>query len=405
VSVRVVFASTVNARRAMPELERYTTSTTVHDTAAMSADARRVVLVSGHYLRSKRRAGFHNLAEAYWRLGWDVTFVTAAISTLSRLRGDYRFEYPVRAEANRLVEVRERLTSFVLMPWVHPGNLGSSLANTLATPLFARYARTPLGPLTAVLADSDVVIFESNASLLLVDQMRKVSPDARFVYRASDDLRGLGVHPLILRAEEKALPTFDLVSAPTRFVADALAPYAAVQVHPPGIDKRAFDRSTRSPYDRATNAVFVGVSHFFDYDALGLAASVRPDVAFHVLGLPPRDTPANVVFHGEIPFESVVPYLQHATFGLLPLPRDDPRLGVGNKVAQYSYCRLPVVAPAHLRFDGANICIYDAGDEDSLRRALAEAEQMPHDPAFAEGILSAEELALTLAGESDSGPF
>lgn len=364
----------------------------------MSRSSRRVVLFSGHYLGSKRRAGFHNLAEAYWRLGWDATFVTAAISTLSRFRGDYRFEYPVRAEANRLVEVRERLTSFVLMPWVHPGNLGSPLANRLAAPLFARYARTPLGPLVGVLADADVVIFESNASLLLVDQARRAAPDAHFVYRASDDLRGLGVHPLIVSAETKALPKFDLVSAPTHFIADVLAPYAAVQVHPPGIDKAAFDRSTPSPYDSGTNAVFAGVSHFFDYDSLTTAASVRPDIAFHVVGPQPRDAPANVRFLAEMPFESVVPYLQHATFGLLVLPAGDPRLGAGNKVAQYSYCRLPVVAPAHLGLTGVNICIYEAGDEESLRKALTEAEEMPHDPAFAVGVRSAEELALALVG-------
>jgi 2-beta-glucuronyltransferase len=364
----------------------------------MAAETRRVVLFSGHYLGSKRRAGFHNLAEAYWRLGWDVTFVTAAISTLSRFRGDYRFEYPVRAEANRLVEVRERLTSFVLMPWVHPGDLGSPLANRLAAPLFARYARTPLGPVIGVLADADVVIFESNASLLLVDQARKAAPAARFVYRASDDLRGLGVHPLIVTAETKALPKFDLVSAPTQFVADALAPYAAAQVHPPGIDKSAFDRSTSSPYDSGTNAVFAGVSHFFDYDSLTMAASVRPDIAFHVVGPPPLDAPTNVIFRAEMPFESVVPYLQHATFGLLLFPGGDPRLGAGNKVAQYSYCRLPVVAPVHLGFDGANICLYETGDEASLRIALTEAAEMPHDPAFAAGVLSAEELALALAG-------
>ena len=82
---------------------------------------RRVVLISGHYLGSKRRAGFHHLASAYWNLGWDVTFVTAAISRLSRLKGDYRFAYPVREEANRLVSVRDRLTSYVLMTRIHPG--------------------------------------------------------------------------------------------------------------------------------------------------------------------------------------------------------------------------------------------------------------------------------------------
>jgi len=85
------------------------------DTAPMSAAGRRVALISGHYLGSKRRAGFHHLASAYWNLGWDVTFVTAAISHLSRLKGDYRFAYPVREEANRLVGVKERLTSYVLL--------------------------------------------------------------------------------------------------------------------------------------------------------------------------------------------------------------------------------------------------------------------------------------------------
>jgi 2-beta-glucuronyltransferase len=129
-----------------------------------------------------------------------------------------------------------------------------------------------------------------------------------------------------------------------------------------------------------------------------MAATVRPDIDFHLLGPAPRDAPPNVIFRAEMPFEAVVPYLQHATFGLLLFPPGDPRLGGGNKVAQYSYCRLPVVAPAHLSFDGSNICIYETGDEESLRRALTEAEEMPHDPAFAAGVLSAEELALTLAG-------
>ena len=369
----------------------------------MSADARRVVLISGHYLGSKRRAGFHHLAEAYWRLGWDVTFVTAAISRLSRLRGDFRFEYPVRAEANRLVQVRERLTSFVLMPWIHPGKMGSGTANRLVTPLFARYARTPLGPLAGVLAATDLVIFESNAALLLVDQVRHIAADARLVYRASDDLRGLGVHPMIIRAEEKALPIFNLVSVPTPFIAEVLAPYAAAQVQPPGIDKQAFDRSTTSPYGDGANAVFAGVSHFFDYDALGMAARLAPHVAFHMIGPPSVPAPANVQFHSEMPFESVVPYLLHATFALLLFPPDDPRLGAGSKVAQYSYCRLPVVAPAHLGFDQPNVCIYEAGDEESLRRALGEAERLAHAEAIGEGLFSTHELAQAHAGESPRG--
>jgi 2-beta-glucuronyltransferase len=366
----------------------------------VSAATRRVILVSGHYLGSKRRAGFHHLAQAYWSLGWDVTFVTAAISVLSRLRGDYRFEYPVREEANRLVPVRERLTSYVLLTRTHPGNLRLGFANRLSAPWFARYVRVPLGPLEERLREADLVVFEGTAALLLVERIRGLAPRARLVYRASDELRALGVHPLILEAEERAIPLFDLVSAPTPQIAEVLAPYGPVEVHPPGIDKAALGRPTESPYGEGPAAVFAGVSPLFDHESLAAAAELAPHVAFHVIGHPPRPHPANVVFHPELPFDELVPYFQHATFGLLLFPPGYLSLGQGNKVAQYSYCRLPIVAPARLGGERPNLCFFEPGDIESLGRALAEAERMPHSAVFAEGIMSAEELAAVLAGAS-----
>lgn len=364
----------------------------------MPGSPRRVVLISGHYLGSKRRAGFHHLANAFWNLGWDVTFVTAAISTLSRLRGDFRFAYPVREEANRLISVRERLASFVLMTRTHPGNLRSDLANRLSTPWFARYANAPLGALEDRIREADLVIFESTAALLLVERVRGLAPRARLVYRASDDLRLLGVHPVIVEAEARAIPSFDLVSAVTEQIAEVLRRHGPAEVHPPGIDKAVFDRPTRSPYDADPAAIFAGVSHFFDYETLAEAAASSPGISFHVVGPPPRNLAANVVFHREMPFAAVVPYMQHATLGLLFFPEDDPRLGHGNKISQYSYCRLPIVAPSDLRATRENIVIFERGNAASLREALAAAAQMPHSPAFAEGIVSSEELALILAG-------
>jgi 2-beta-glucuronyltransferase len=371
-----------------------------HDTSTMPGATRSVILISGHYLGSKRRAGFHHLADAYRNLGWDVTFVTAAISSLSGLRGDHRFAYPVREEANRLVPVRERLTSFVLLTRTHPGDLRFGLANRLSRPWFARYARVSLGPLEQRLREADLVVFEGTAALLLVERIRGLAPRARIVYRASDDLRVLGVHPLIVEAEERAIPLFDLVSVPTREIANILAPYGPVKVHPPGIDKAAFDRPTQSPYAAGPTAVFAGVSPLFDYEILAAAAALAPHVAFHVIGPPSRPLPANVSFHAELPFEELVPYLQHATFGLLVFPAGYASLGQGNKIAQYSYCRLPIVAPVHLEARGANVCAFDPEDSESLRRALAEAERMPHSAAFAEGVRSAEELAATLAADA-----
>lgn len=363
-------------------------------------DGLRVVLISGHYLQSKRRASYHHLAAAYWNLGWDVTFVTAAISHLSRLRGDYRFEYPVLKEANRLVTIQDRLRSFVLLTKTHPGKLPTALANRLATPLFRRYANVRLGPLEDALRGADLIIFEGTAALMLVERIRDMAPRARLVYRVSDDLRRLPVHPVIIEAERRALPLFDLVSTHTAEAAQALLPFRVVEVHSPAVDKAAFDRATSSPYGERASAIFVGVSHLvFDPDTMGLAAKLAPHIDFHVIGQAPTFFAANVTFHEEMPFESVVPYVRHATMGLYFSSPHHAPLGNSNKVAQYSYCRLPIVAPSDLHIGRPNVCVYKRGDPTSLRRALEEAERMPHNPAFAEGVLSAEELALALAGD------
>jgi 2-beta-glucuronyltransferase len=145
------------------------------------------------------------------------------------------------------------------------------------------------------------------------------------------------------------------------------------------------------------------VSPLFDYETLAAAAELAAHVAFHIIGPPPLPQPTNVSFHPELPFEELVPYLQHATFALLFFPPGYDSLGQGNKVAQYSYCRLPIVAPSHLEAHRSNLCLFEPGDKASLRRALAEAERMPHSPAFADGIMSAEELAAVLAGDSPAG--
>lgn len=369
----------------------------------MPEAAPRVVLISGHYLGSKRRAGFHHLATAYWNLGWDVTFVTAAISYVSRLKGDYRFAYPVREEANRLVPVRERLKSYVLMTRVHPGSLRFGLANRLAKPWFACYARAPLGELEGQLRAADLVVFEGTAALLLVERVHEFAPQARLVYRASDDLRMLGVHPLILEAEVRAVPLFDLVSAPTEEIANVLRPFGPVEVHAPAVDKAALDRPTESPYRADSSAVFAGVSPLFDYESLTAAAELAPHVAFHIIGPVAGPAPSNVWFQPELPFDELVPYLQHATFGLLLFPAGYASLGQGNKVAQYSYCRLPIVAPADLRAVRSNVVVFERDDRESLRRALEEAERMPHSSAFGAGIRSSEELAAILAGDLPAG--
>lgn len=362
--------------------------------------ARRVVLFSGHYYGSHRRAGFHFLADAYHRMGWDVTFVTVALSWLSIVRKDLRMQYPVRSEAGQLREVAPGLNSFVLFTPYHPANLRLGALNQVSKPLFRRYGKRLPAPLEAAVAAADVLVFESTPGLLLVDRCRALNSCARYVYRVSDDLRLLESHPVVLEAEVRLAPSFDVVSVPTPPMA-ALFPAAAnVEVQPHGLETVKFEEQLPSPYEPGTtNLVFVGNSRF-DHDFLVRASGLFPDWLFHIIG-PIASLPggSNVRAYGEIPFDATIPFVQHASAGLHTLAYS-PGAEVFRdslKVQQYTYCGLGIVAPGFLRSSRPNVFCYQPGDDESIAASLGDAVAFDRGAVDRSGIRSWGQLAMELA--------
>ena len=363
---------------------------------------KQVVLVTGHYLQSDRRAGFHWLADAYHRAGWRVLFFTAAISRLSRLRGDYRFAYPVRQEARRVKWIDDRLASYVwYTPW-HPANLRSMLLNRLARGLFSRYGDLPLGPAEPLVKAANLIIFESTPGLMLFDRFKRLNPDARYAYRVSDDLHVLRNHPVVLAAEDSCTPKFDLISVPSEFLLRRFGrlPHAAVHHH--GACREILDRDVPSPYGGTwrANAVFTG-SAFFDRDFLRRASRLFGEWAFHIVGRVPRlPRRENVFAHGEMPFARLAAFLKHADIGLQTLEYREGAESFTDsvKVIQYTYCRLPVVAPGFLRSPRTNVFYYNPGGDESIRQAMEAARHFDRTTIDPAGCGSWDDLAAKLAG-------
>jgi len=363
---------------------------------------RRVVLVSGHYLGSRRRAGFHWLADAFHRQGWQVTFVTVGFSWLSRLRADHRFDVGAHRSAGRLVELEPGLISYVWFTPYHPLNRLPEVANALLGPLFRGYDRLPLPNLERSVAEADLIIFESMSGLMLVDRFRAWNPAARLVYRVSDDLRLLRAHPVVLEAERHALPAFDLISVPSEYILRQFGgrPNVALQYH--GLATAPFDQVTDDPYDHARKgrAVFVG-NAYLDTGFLEIAVRDHPDWEFHVIGalgrLPSRQ---NVIGHGELPFAETVPWLQHADVGLSTLRyrRGAESFTDSLKIIQYTYCRLPIVAPDFMTSSRTNVFTYRPGNADSIREALAAARTFDRSTVDRSTIGTWDDLARKLAG-------
>jgi 2-beta-glucuronyltransferase len=344
----------------------------------------RALLVTGHYYASRRRAGFHFLADALAEGGFDVTVMTVGISPISRLRGDARFAYPVRAEAGRPIVKAPGVTSLVWWtPW-HPFHLRSAWLDRVTAPLAARWADLPLGAADAAIRAADLVLVESGLPLLLVRRIRALNPSARLVYRVSDDTRNIGQHAHVVAEEERAAPLFDLISAPSRFTAERFAHLPAVRFQPHGIDLAAFDRPTPDPYAAdplgprwETEVVSIGHS-FFDATFPALAASALPGWRFHYVGaLKPDPASPNIVWHGEVAFARTVPFVRHADVGAAPYVHrtgGETLRESSLKLIQYTHCRLPSVGPRFVtRPDRPHLIGYDPGDAASIRAALLAA--------------------------------
>ena len=357
---------------------------------------KRVVLITGHYWNSKRKAGFHWLADALWRQGWEVVFLTAALSWLSVIRRDYRLAYPVLQEANQLQEVQKKMWSYVwFTPW-HPANLRWDFLNYLSRRWFRLYGQLPLGPVEPMISQADLFIFESTPALLLFETCKRLNPSAQFIYRVSDDLRLLRNHPVVLDTEKRVAPQFDLVSVPSQHIYRIFAGLPNLKLHLHGIRKDLFIWDYPTPYQPSVypNIVFVGNSHF-DRNFLEQASQLFPNWQFHIIGpIPHLPQRKNITVYGELPFEVTIPYLKYADIALHTLSYSPGAEGFSDslKVIQYTYCKLPIIAPIYLSSSRPHVFYYQPGDASSIHNALIAAQTYDRSQIQTDEIYSWDEL-------------
>ena len=364
---------------------------------------KQAVLITGHYYPSRRRAGFHWIADALAKAGWQVLFLTTALSWLSVLRRDYRLAYPVRREAGRVRKINDGISSFVWFTPYHPANLRLPVLNRVSSELFRNYGNLPLGSAEDLIAKSDLFVFESMSGLFLFKRFKKLSPQAKFVYRVSDYLKLLKAHPVVLAEEKKLLPHFDLVSVPYQYLYRLFDGKANVKLHLHGIEKDLFDRNCSNPYEKITepNIVFVGASHI-DSDFLNRASRLCPHCHFHMIGpIPNIPVRSNVTAYGELPFEQTIPYIKYADVGLQMLKY---RPGIESiteslKVLQYTYCKLPIVAHSFIKCEYEHVQYYDPANDESIANAIVNALDYDRSKICTEDLKTWDELASQLVEE------
>ena len=334
----------------------------------------KVVMLTVHEATSARKVDFHFWTDVLSRRGDQVDFVTVGMSPLTKLKPQARqFHGPF----NTWTEVGPRVRKYLWRPLFHPLSLGKAAIDAVTRPLFALYPSLLSHSLLEGVSDVDVFIVENGAGLCLVPTLARKFPKANFIYSVCDRIATLNYHPIILEAERAALPFFDLVRVPAEVMVADYPGARNVQYIPHGLDKAVFDEATISPYPQGTrNVVSVG-DMLFDAHAIACMAQAEPDITFHLFGKKAclDVTLPNVVTHGEQPFAAIVPYIQHADAGIAPYrsaPNADYLSQSSMKMIQYTYNRLPIVAPAFAASSN-HMCAYVPGEADSIAAALQRA--------------------------------
>lgn len=338
----------------------------------------RVLIVTAqHFATQPRKVDLHFMAEALNARGIAVDFLSMRLSLLSRIVSDERWAFARTRPLNRWTQLSPLMREFVWKNTLHPVATGKEWINRATTPFARLYGRQIPEAVKSELGTYSHILVESGISALAIPELRRLAPRAMLIYHAADRLSTIGAHPAAHMVLREHIAAVDLVHVMADAIRGDIPDGAPVHHLPHGIDKAAFDAATANPYSSPKNAVSVG-DMLFDAEAIATMARAFPDWTFHLFGRRARleSDISNVMSHGERPFDEIIGFIKFADIGIAPYrpqPDADYLSQSSLKMIQYSYCRLPIVAPTFAAVGRRHVMGYEPGSADSMCAAFAAA--------------------------------
>lgn len=340
-----------------------------------------IILFSNHWYLSPRKAGFHHLADAWHKQGHNIIFVTVGFSIISWLRRDFRVHYPgIFKACNQWQHIKERFESYVFFTAWHPHTTLLPYLDHLLASYMASYDQLLPQSLIERIRNADILVYESCAAIYLFSRCSELAPNAKHIYRVSDDIRTMRSTPCcMIDIEQQLAPKFSAISVPCHYLFQKFSKCDHVYIHHHGLNKELFDSCQKNPYKKHTyNVVFCGLG-FYDLKTVHTMAQSHSNIFFHIIGInrPKKYIPSNVCYYGELPFIKTISYIKYADVGLYTLqPSISRPMGAYTdslKIIQYRYCGLPIVSPDFLNLHRQGIFYYEYGNTTSYSNALEQA--------------------------------
>lgn len=309
-------------------------------------DGKKVLIISGHDFRSKRKASIHFIANELSKRGPTRVF-SLGFSLFSLIKNDPRV--PLWSRANRVERVDD-VESYLWRTLLHPVNLRRRWLDAVEERWFQRYARNFPAQLRDWAASSEFVIIESGMGIVFFDELKRINPTAKIIYLASDDLNTIGCSGFLLKELQKYAKNFDGICIRSRNFIDEFTSRKNLYLVPQALDYDALDQPVSNPYRNGRNAITVG-SMLFDSSVIQIAAESFPGINFFVIGAgngARKLKGPNISVLDEMPFEQTIPYLKFADLGIAPYSGRGvaPYLAdTSLKLLQYQYFGIPAICP------------------------------------------------------------
>jgi 2-beta-glucuronyltransferase len=327
------------------------------------------LLLSAHDFRSPRKAGIHFVASELAKMG-PTRFFSLRYSFLSRYKQDPRLS--LDDQANQVVHY-QGVDCYLWKTPIHPIRI-----RPFESLMYYLYGLGFNTVLRRWISTSDIIILESGIAPIFFDLIKKLNPQAKILYRASDALDTIDAAQYIRNTFARVAKDIDTIVLPSKALAETIPSTHNLAFVPQGIDHAVGAKANPSPYGSGIHAVSVG-SMLFDPSFFVLASKRFPEIHFHIIGSCQARHPdygPNVSVYGEMPFDKTLPYIKHATLGIAPyssvnLPaylRD-----TSLKLTQYEFFGVPAICPHFIAADYPTRFGYDIGNEDSIAEAINRA--------------------------------
>ncbi len=346
------------------------------------------LVLSAHDYRSPRRANIHFITSELAKRG-RTRFFSLRYSHLSKYTADPRMSLDYTANQ---IGVHQGVECYLWKTAIHPFNTRRRWLRPLETLMYNWYSSGYNAVLRTWIKEATVILLESGVAPVFFDLIKKLNPNAKILYRASDALDTINVADYVNQTFARIAGQINTIALPSRALAETIPSKHNLAFVPHGIDHSVAQQADPSPYPEGIHAVSVG-SMLFDANFFVHAAQRFPQITFHIIGSGQATHPdygENVKIYGEMPFAKTLCYIKHADLGIAPYSSSNMPAYLRDtsmKLIQYDFFKIPAICPFFIAADYPNRFGYEIGKGDSIEYAIKRALN-PVKPLVAQRVLS-----------------